>query len=421
MTLVTSSLAIRRLAASVIWPLRIGLAVIVLAFFLLPDTFLGRLLPLQTYDFLEQDGIYFTLGQEVLLLPIIALVWLSYERVSRADANAQRLWLLLGGLFAVHILYCFYPPLRLGTLRCCIYLLAPIGAGLLATRLCGRFRYALVLLLALVLLQEGYAFTAYLHAKHIVVSGTVRRAGGTFDAPNTLGLMAAAALPITCLFLLEPRPLWQRALSGLCLCGLMGLLALSGSRAAALGLAVATVWMLWKVTEQRRQSPLRSAWFWGGITASLGAILFINGMRLWGHINRVSTDRSSLGHLRLWRHGFHVFAKHWLFGAGLGYISLATEDNIVDYVAYDPENLLLQWLEQFGVIGGVLFLLAVYLVVRAIKGRSLCHMTLQAMWAATAIVGCFNPVLATSSMAGGALVGVLLGSTLLLPADSGGS
>ncbi|WP_156415883.1 hypothetical protein [Chthonomonas calidirosea] len=46
--------------------------------------------------------------------------------------------------------------------------------------------------------------------------------------------------------------------------------------------------------------------------------------------------------------------------------------------------------------------------------------TLQAMWAATAIVGCFNPVLGPASMAGGALLGVLLGSTLLLPTDSGG-
>ncbi|WP_156415882.1 hypothetical protein [Chthonomonas calidirosea] len=50
----------------------------------------------------------------------------------------------------------------------------------------------------------------------------MRRAGGTFYEPNTLGLLAAAALPITYLFLLEWRPFWQRGLSGLYGVGLMG-------------------------------------------------------------------------------------------------------------------------------------------------------------------------------------------------------
>lgn len=146
---------------------------------------------------------------------------------------------------------------------------------------------------------------------------------------------------------------------------------LSGNWAATLGALVAALWMLWWVAQQPKQNPSRSVGFWGGLAIPLGVARFVNGVRMWERVDQTSTDRSSLGHLRLWYNGLEGFTHHWMFGAGLGYISLATEDNVTDYGVYDPENLVLQWLAQFCIIGGILLLLSAYFVVKAVRGCSL--------------------------------------------------
>lgn len=398
---------------------KLVVAICILAFFFVPLTPLGNLLPIAQICFspgYPQNGVfYFTPYQSVAILPLVSMIWISYFNHVRNNLYKKGLWFLLGGLFILLIAQILCASSPIGVARNTAYLLAPLGAGLFVARYCRSVTLIFSCIVGIVIVQSIYAVCYYFEGHHRVISGNIPRAGGTFTDPNALGLLCACAIPMILGigYVISKQKLRYAILfiiSWFCFT-----LFLSGSRAATLACLLACILML--KSDKMRCLVMREGRGYSILSLTLVVFTFIgvNFVRISNHSNIVSTVKSSKGHVRIWVKGLNSFKHHWAIGSGVGEISFPNEVKNPKIIIHDPENVFIQSLELFGVIGGLLFILFVFFIIRVLSAYPHPYAApLQAAWLALLTTGLFNPVFGAGSLCGTALIGTLLGTTLIL-------
>ncbi|MEO7719551.1 MAG: hypothetical protein ABIY70_25390 [Capsulimonas sp.] len=296
----------------------------------------------------------------------------------------------------------------------CILVLLALSTGLLIPLFSTR-KIAITVICAEAFFQSVYTlYYQHTGVSHIV-SGDVQRASGTFHSANSLYFLTLIALMLCMAATTSSRTFLQRFSWTVALAVVFAAFLLTWYRAAAIALAISTVWYYYKQHNARRTQ-----------LAAIGAIaLLFCGMtfQLRSHntMSKLSSDRSLGSHLDLWRIGAKVFENNFVSGVGVGSLqipvinqSLSSKGVIHQQIMITPMSTPLLWLDEMGVLGGILLVGIVIAIINTIKkDESLTQTGLSSAWLALAIVSLTNvPFGTVETLPSTALIGVLLGVTM---------
>lgn len=352
----------------------------------------------------------------------VLLVWATYLRQAWCHPDRRTVWLLMAALLAAYGVPTLLHSAPASVIGGNSALLLAMACGLLAARLAGTAWRTAAVLIAAASLQAVSAYCGYISREHIVISGNLVRAGGTFDAPNALGLLLATALPLsTTAVHLSGSTIRTFACAASAMALYCGVL-LSGSRAAALGafagVVLSTVAALPLLSDRSsRRTALAVA------VASGMLLVTVNGLRNWDWVGRQSTARSTRGHVSYWQGGLSTFRNHWRTGAGGGsaMVSIPVQANGVTEEVEVPvsNNLFIQWLAEFGVAGGALYVILAMAVVATLRvERGHISAGLSGAWTAYAVGTWFVPAYGPANRPGGVLFGMLIGMTIFCVSET---
>lgn len=389
-------------------------AVLLISFYVLPDTAWGRFSPLSHLPVYDVGTANF-IGAACCCLFVLG-VWLTFLPAAYTGGRLFSLWMLtgmwLGGMIITALSW------RDNMLQAdqAILLLGAVGIGLLTARLSGTSDRALSLLVPVAAVQAGYSLVYQHEHLNMLQSGTILRAGGTYNSVQALCTLTLLCLPLAVVCVFQSRQAAALLFWSFCTALLFAALLLTWYREAFVALTVSLTWLVWRLLKQR----------WTVLI--VGAILVfltlgIFAVRSAGERNAASAGRSVHGRMLLWRSGLTAFCQHPLTGAGLGALRLpVTVPTSVPGkwerdIEPEPKNLLLDWLGEMGLPGGVLLILMAFSVKKVVEPSRLNMAAgLGAAWIALGVTGVLDtPFGATQPHVSNALVGVLLGATLMLP------
>jgi hypothetical protein len=297
----------------------------------------------------------------------------------------------------------------------CMTIVMPIAVGLLVARIVGDARAIAGVVVCAAAIQSYYAVTGIFHHEMTMVSGTVLRAGGTFQDPNALYTVMLFALPLAVVGAVEesrtlPMSGWLVA-SGMILSALI----LSWSRGGVIGASCGLAWLLFRAV--RRPWPVCC-----GILVLLAGCAFVLFARGHGVANARSAQGSENSRVTSMRDSLTIFERHPLGGVGVGAIG-APIPIVVDGVATTeigtfPKNLLLLWMDEMGIVGvAIIGFMAFGFATVTYRNGTLIGAALGAAGIGVMVAGCFDtPIGVSGTAAGNVLAGVLVGAVLLIPA-----
>jgi putative inorganic carbon (HCO3(-)) transporter len=286
----------------------------------------------------------------VLWIPLAALIWVLVSFYTALDQGLAIKFLasLAGGLVFAAVVYGSCRDSS--DVRLLLGALTSAGAVVGFTALAGGAQF-----------ESAYGGTS--------VSG---RLEGAFDSPNQLGSFCALLTPIAAAFVFAVRGFMARglALAGLLLIG--SALMLSLSRGAWLGVAVAAVYMLFKLREaQRLVIALAIPALVAGIALSSVDATDNPELEVIGERARSFTARNPYdGRADIWAEAWRQLQDSPMTGQGPGAFPLVSVrvDSAASSVAPDhAHNLALNWAAETGLPG--LLLVGAFVLVIAIAGR----------------------------------------------------
>lgn len=282
-----------------------------------------------------------------------ALALLTWSLISFYTAADQGLALkllasLAGGLVFAAVVY--GSCTQLSDVRLLLGALTLAGAVVGVTALAGGAQF-----------ESAYGATS--------VSG---RLEGAFDSPNQLGSFCALLTPIAAAFVFAVRGTLPRLLATAGLLLVVSALMLSLSRGAWLGIAVAAVYMLFKLREARRLLiALAIPALVAGIALSSVDTTDNTELQVIGERARAFTARNPYdGRTEIWAEARRQIKDSPVTGQGPGAFSVVSvrADSAASSIAPDhAHNLALNWAAEIGLPG--LAIIVVFVIAVAIAGR----------------------------------------------------
>lgn len=250
---------------------------------------------------------------------------------------------------------------------------------------------------------------------HFFYSGHVIRLSGIFNSPDQLSFAMLVLLPQVLGLLIAERSAAIRLILILTLFAGICLLQLTFYRTAAIAICLAMVNVTWQILRDKKHV------FIVALSMLLLVILTVS-IRSFDPASRLSTTKSNFGHIMLIRSGWNEFCKHWLTGVGVGCVRIPLtwgRYSKHDSTMAQPENLLLCWLDEIGVVGGGLVIAWMLVLYRILyKYRTSQSAGLSGAWIALGILGLTcTPVGFPDQALQNCLVGGLIASTLMLGSD----
>ena len=292
--------------------------------------------------------------------------------------------------------------------------LACTVVGLLAAILVDDAELICLVVGFLCTVQACYAISDAIWRDNSILSGGLLRSGGTFGHPEPVYVEMLFGAPIAIVAALTiGRSIPHRLFWTASACAQVIALILTWYRGGVVALAVALIWLSLKVGRDKRKT----------IYVALSCLIVVAltfFARVDGPRNHVSTVGSNRGHIMLVRDGLHHFEQHWLTGVGLCQpIDLILVDPAVKLPPnsyYDPQNLLLEWLDDMGIGGGLLLLAFIFAVcVEVGRDRTNVAYGIGAGWLGIMIAGVSNTPFGIPGEASGSVIsGALLGAVLML-------
>lgn len=386
-----------------------------LGYYLLPDTFFARISP----------------GGLVMESPGSARFWLVFIAGTISCAFILFALISAGGVqFDVK-----YPPLWLLSLIFCMpalatlamsqnnidralgmaSLLIAISAGVIAAQVVRRAGQLIAAVSLVAFIQAAYTIVYQREQIHLLLSGSVYRAGGTFNNPNELYVLMLVALPFAIVGVIRSKTNITRIAYLIASSMEFAALVLTWQRAGAVGLAVSFTALCYMVSRSKRLTILILV----SLVTLSGIVLAV---RMEGMRDAASISGSNLGRIHVWRAGLEVFSKNPIIGQGVGSFNIPVVTQRGAQTNYnraeEPKNLLLDWLAERGAVGGLLFILFVWSIFGTIK-RSLPNSLAAATgaaWLGLLTIGIVDtPFGVAERYAGNCCFGLLLGVTALLP------
>ena len=386
------------------------LAFLMLAFYLLPNTAWVHFSPLSLTLWLN-----FRLldKQEVIIICLASVViWVAYKFL--VPNGFSWLWALVGvyiSIFSGTALLWYSDRLESSN---CSLIIAALCVGLAAAAICPG-RTATFVVCAEVCIQSCYA----LYYQHIginhVISGDVARAGGTFNEAGSLYLTTLIGLMLCVGEIVLARTALLKALSITATALVFAALLITWYRSAALAAAISIVYLCYKLYGNNRRLLL--------LTAAGAIILCLSTFQLRSHDNRseLSSFRSVRSHIALWLIGAKVFNNNWISGVGAASLqipvvtdTLTSNGSVHREVMIEPKSEFLLWMDEVGLIGGLLFASFVCSIVAIVKKSTpLIKGGIASAWLALGIISLFDAPFGTvGTLPATALVGTLMGITM---------
>jgi hypothetical protein len=391
---------------------RVLLALILLGVFWLPGLPGLQAVPAAVGNWIHQ-GVSSFLEVGVLCLAIPALIH-SYWGLVR-EASAKALVLVLGT-------YCFAA------------LVSDVSFGGATTQFRGSavaiqlmlgMLVPILLLDSVSLLRVGFtvvtaqaitAGTLFIAEGTSFYSGTLARAGGTFNDPNTLCLLLLAWIPIGLTLLMRETQLRWRLVLGVSLVVYLVTLTMTWHRMAFPALAAGLCTSLVLLRASRR-AVVSAAVLLTILTAITYAARSLPG-------NLASSERSSYGRLLVWKHSFHEIQRLWPDGLGVGRTALvipelpSRSDGSAE-VVWDAKSAPLHVVLELGILGfSILVAMLVFTVQCCRHSQSLYLPAFAGALAAAGIFGVPNtPFASYGTVSGNMLLGFLMGGLALCGSD----
>ncbi len=295
---------------------------------------------------------------------LFTAVWWLFRRDAQADSWAFALWLMLAVWASA---YLFDPPGRgytgVEAVRCAL-VLNMATVGMLVARLLKPVNLMQVVV-ALASVQAVYALWYYFAGRNLFYTHAVARAGGTFGTPVHVYILMMLALPMALALLGRHRSRWARAGLWIAMAVMLGTLWLTYSRSAWLATGVAIPLMVWSLWQRRRLAIALAVFF----ALTLAGMYLL---RLAGHPQ--FQDTTAEARVEVWRMGWELFARHWLWGVGADHVRLQYTSTWRGYAVSTwygaPENQLLLWLCERGIWGGALGIMVVMALWRRFRELS---------------------------------------------------
>ena len=328
---------------------RAAAAVWVLGYYAAPGTFLGRISP---------GGLAVDFGRTVntgfggicaAALFVIAIIWMACRQRNNVPNRCMPLWLTTAAFGAPLVLasVLMSVPSRGDTGAPSV--LIAIATGIVAIWISQR--QAVFAISAIAATQAGYAIVYHHEQINQMLSGSVLRAGGTFNQPNSLYTLMIVALPFAIagvnLAKSVPRTFAYLAAGSAELAALV----ISWSRGGMMAAAVGVVVYCYLVTRSWRSST-------AVLVCALVPIVAVQAIRGVGAANDASIHGANSARIREWRTGWNTFVSHPITGVGVGEFSalVTTKHKGQEHVnaVEDPKNILILMLAERGLAGAAL-------------------------------------------------------------------
>lgn len=389
------------------------IAVSIMAIFILPRTIFSLNTRFAYIRYQPMDWHAFAL---VSIAGIIIIYW-YWRRIHANDMEIPTMclyWLLV--VFLTYLLasiyYSYHEIVSCNIVTSFLY---HVEVGLFTVLICRSVRKVGVILSLLAGVQACYAFTYFIIGKNVLISGTIVRAGGTFNQPNPLSMLMMLAIPIA-MTSLRTNGLTRYFNLFVISMMLIGLI-ITGQRAALMA---------------ELCSLLVSAAFLGYRPRYLIAILVVLTLltpiifitRQTGLRNAISSEQSISTRKRLACEGITLFQQHWFVGVGLGRIRLPLDfmmnRNMIHAELLSTKCTWLDCIVESGIVGAIWMLFILINILRIIQStRTQIGYAIGVAWTAIFIAGIADSLFCTTIFpVQNVLLGILLGMTLILsPTD----
>lgn len=356
---------------------------------------------------------FFSAAIVVCLLTI--MTWALYNPLKSENGSLIGLWLVTGAWLAITVTTIMSSSGDLLLAAREVDFLLGYTSGLAAARLFRRLEVYITFLIAGGVVQSIIAIVYQSKAIHTFVSGTVMRAGGTFDTPSDLYLIPLFILPLAVQRILSSDKTLPSVFYMLCGGSMLTALVLTWERSGFLAVCIGLFWLVRKRITVKKQVI--------GFTIVLFLICNVFFVRSNGPINNASSMRSIHSRFYLFEAGAMIFTHHMLNGVGVGCLSLPAQVTLhgktEDVQMLQPYNQCLYWLDEMGIVGGVLIASFFAFIYKTVSNSSSNVATgVAAIWIAVLIASLFNTIFGCDEFSpGNMLIGSLLGITMRLKND----
>jgi len=383
-----------------------------LAYYAIPNTIFARISPGGIVMELNETRAATQVGVASLLLFVVAIVLtMAASRRTSAESKCPPLWLLTLAFVVPLVAVCMEKPASTHRVEA-ISILTAISVGLLAAWLPrGRCIAALSIVAAT---QAAFAIIYQREQVNQLLSGTIHRAGGTFNQPNHLYTLMIVALPFSMAGALTSRGAFKQFAYLAAASAELTALILSYSRAGIVAAAISLAILACSVMP-------------GRIIRSIIAVILLTvctiviTVRTYGPVNAISARGANMARLRQWDAGWKAFAAHPITGVGVSNFTLqveqkSTEGAIVN-VVNEPKSIFISWLAERGLAGGALFAMFVISIVIAVRwsSPSIIGAAIAAAWISLLAAGMVDTLIGPANRyVGNCVFGMLIGMTSML-------
>lgn len=406
-------LNLRRVTDECIVALRYIFCLSVVAYYVLPNTIWSDDSPVGwlANALLNQGSIWSKPSTVMLtIICIVACIWRTSKLACSISHAALALCVIT---YTVSILATIIWSTDGKQVSGCERILIATLLGLLVGLAFGRPEPCIRVLVVISIIQSLYTLFYAHSGTHMYISGTVQRAGGTFDQPTSLYRLFVISIPLTAgLFIMAVS-----SVSSLCwsvgLATTFSALLLSYVRGGMIAVCVGLTCVVYRTSK----SKFTAGFVCALVIASLAGVCYLRARG--PHVNQVSSVTSALGRLSLFRRGWNIFLRHPLTGVGIAAVELpvvSRHSKHVVQVLAEPKNIYLLLLDEYGVFGAVLCVAAIASIRRIVIGsKSTIGYTILASWLSLAVAGLADTPFGTQRTdMGNLLVAALFGATLLL-------
>lgn len=391
---------------------RIIASILLMAPFMLPYSYLAMASPL---DSLQQSVAH---GMRNYSHTIVGVTWLIlaiWTFIIRDRKNALPLFIAL-------VVYLSSLTISIGSSANnpslqheCSYMLLCIVTGLSVALVCGTAETIVVALIITTTLSAALGLLGFVRADFVLTSGSLHRASGNYENPNLLALVVASGLPLVSAALVRARTGTIQFACCIAIAILSAALILTWSRWVILGLTFASVAVILRNFRVNQLLKILTVF---GVAVLLSLVLL---MRDYNQASITSTQRSNIGHWQLLRNGLSVASAAMPFGVGIGAMEVPVKvkiKGVIVQVNYPrPDSLLVLWLGELGIGGGLLFFLYCFGIYQALISRDQSDslgLALKTVWLSLGVSSIIMTPFGFAAWSQcNVIVTVLLGATLL--------
>ncbi len=382
--------------------------------YIVPNSILSIFTPLAILGHLNLTSI--NAHNVNLVYLIVFSLTASYWFLVRQSNEGKAIWCLVSVYVGTLVLTGLFSGVQSDLIINCLLIVVPLSFGLLSALAAREARCAVRAVCLLGLIQAIYTILYMRSGINVLYSGTVARAGGTFGYPDGVYTVMIVCLPLAIGLFFDARHSLEKGFWLFAASFLFAALLLTWYRGGILGASFG-LFVIFNQLVKKGKAQL--------ITTLLMILIccIVALHRVNGEANRISSQGSIRGRVRLWHRGWNIFEEHWITGVGIGALQLPVNSkshrnpNITDYqIGVEPKNIFLQWLDEMGIGGGILFsLFIIYIYKTLTKHKSSISLGVGGAWVALLVAGLFDTPFGIGARPfGNLLVGMLLGMTMLI-------